>query len=123
MDRNHLIDKSYNVTLKVLSCLYFELLKYGVDLECTILKPSMVRSGTDLNGLNYRDIENLTVSALKNTVPSSVKGIFFLSRGMSETESTIALNEINRVKQNKPWYLSCSYGRALQGKCITIVEG
>ena len=123
MDGNHSIHTSYNVTLKVLSRLYFELLKFRVDLECTILKPSMVRPGSDYKELNYRDIATITVSALKNSVPSSVKGIFFLSGGMSETESTIALNEINRVKQNKPWYLSFSYGRALQGSVLQVWQG
>jgi fructose-bisphosphate aldolase, class I len=124
MDGTHSIDKTYDVTLKVLNRLYFELLKFRVDLECTILKPSMVRSGSDnKNDINYRDIADLTVKALKNTVPSCVKGIFFLSGGMSESESTIALNEINRVKNNKPWYLSFSYGRALQGSVLQKWKG
>ncbi len=47
----------------------------------------------------------------------------FLSGGMSEEDSTIALNEINKVPGKKPWHLSFSYGRALQQSVLKAWGG
>ena len=35
----------------------------------------------------------------------------------------MALNEINKVEGNKPWYLTFSYGRALQASVLDAWKG
>jgi hypothetical protein len=47
----------------------------------------------------------------------------FLSGGMSEEDSSVALNEINKVPGKKPWHLSFSYGRALQQSVLKAWKG
>ena len=53
----------------------------------------------------------------KNSVPSEVPGIAFLSGGQSEIEATENLNLINNYN-NTNFILSYSYGRALQQSAL-----
>ena len=71
----------------------------------------------------------LTIKCLKDSVPSEVPGIAFLSGGQTEKEATENLNEIN--KNNKTnFIMTYSFGRALQqsalkfwSKDINNIEG
>jgi fructose-bisphosphate aldolase class I len=124
MDGNHTIQESYNISVKVLTAVYAELVSHHVDLECTLLKPNMVRTGVSSNETtDFNKIAKLTVKALQQAVPVSVPGIVFLSGGMSEVEASIALNNINNVNSVKPWYLTFSYGRALQASVLQEWKG
>lgn len=124
MDGDHSIETSYEVAVNVLSNVYRELVRHKVDLECTLLKPNMVRPGV-LSGEEFDSVKlaHLTVKALQQTVPASMPGVVFLSGGMSEVEASVALNEINKVEGNKPWYLTFSYGRALQASVLNAWKG
>ena len=124
MDGNHSIEKSYEVAVNVLSVVYRELVRHHVDLECTLLKPNMVRPGVN-SGSPFDSVKlgQLTVKALQQSVPASMPGVVFLSGGMSEVEASMALNEINKVEGNKPWYLTFSYGRALQASVLDAWKG
>ena len=53
-----------------------------------------------------------TLECLKNSVPSEVPGIAFLSGGQSEIEATENLNLINK-NNNTNFIMTYSYGRAL----------
>ena len=124
MDGNHSIEIAYEVAVKVLSCVYRELVRHNVDLECTLLKPNMVRPGVSSGDvMDCKRIGELTVKALQQTVPASMPGVVFLSGGMSEVEASIALNEINKTNSKKPWYLTFSYGRALQASVLDVWKG
>jgi fructose-bisphosphate aldolase class I len=59
----------------------------------------------------------LTLECLKNSVPSEVPGIAFLSGGQSELEATENLNLINRYNDTN-FIMSYSYGRALQQSAL-----
>lgn len=123
MDGNHSIDLSMNVTVNVLKCVYQELIRHNVDLECTLLKPNMVRPGVDCDDHNLDMIAELTIRSLEESVPKEVPGIVFLSGGMSETDATDVLNRINKQDTSCNWYLSFSYGRALQASVIQSWNG
>ena len=63
------------------------------------------------------DIARREGCGASRSVPPAIPGIMFLSGGLSEEESTLYLNAINRmaVEQRKDtWALSFSFGRALQ---------
>ena len=60
---------------------------------------------------------NLTIECLKNSVPSEVPGIAFLSGGQSEVEATENLNLINK-NNNTKFIMTFSYGRALQQSAL-----
>lgn len=51
-------------------------------------------------------------------MPPSVPGITFLSGGLSEEDSSLYLNAMNKIQRKGPWNLSFSYGRALQQSCL-----
>merc|ERR1711906_47787 len=75
------------------------------------------------------EIADLTVAALKRTVPPAMPGIFFLSGDTpldvdNEETATINLSKMNETYAGKlPWHLSFSYGKALQKTCIVTWMG
>merc|ERR1740117_1617679 len=50
-------------------------------------------------------------------------GVTFLSGGISEEDSSIYLNEINKLDRKGAFALTFSYSRALQSSCIKIWGG
>lgn len=124
MDGSHSIERSAEVTQRVLAAQYKALADHHVLLEGTLLKPNMVRPGASNTASGTAaDIGRATVRVLQHTVPVAVPGIMFLSGGMSEEQATVALNEINKFPGKKPWHLSFSYGRALQQTVLTEWQG
>ena len=63
--------------------------------------------------ITNEEVAKLTLECLKNSVPSEVPGVAFLSGGQSEIEATENLNLINK-HNNTNFIMSYSYGRALQ---------
>ena len=126
MDGTHSIDDCFRVTESVLKEVYDQLNRSEVHLEGTLLKPNMVLSGKSAEGrATPEEVAQATVSCFKNTVPSSVPGIVFLSGGQSDKEATINLDAINKYAQtaNAPWELSFSYGRGLQAAPLNAWQG
>ena len=126
MDGTHSIERSAEVTQKVLAATFKALADHHVILEGCLLKPNMVRSGSKAaKPAGAADIARCTVRVLQNTVPPALPGINFLSGGMSEELATVALDCINKFgdKNKKPWQLSFSYGRALQQSVLSAWKG
>ncbi len=118
MEGKHSADECYKVTSEVIKKCYDELNLCKVDLEGTILKPNMILPGANSDQkISSEEIADLTVKCLKESVPSEVPGIAFLSGGQSEIEATENLNTIN-VKNNTQFIMSYSYGRALQQSAL-----
>ncbi len=108
----------------MIAACYKALSDHHVLLEGTLLKPNMVRSGSDAAvQATAAEIALATVRVLQHTVPPSVPGITFLSGGMSEEDASLALNAINLVDGPKPWSLTFSYGRALQQSTLKAWKG
>src|SRR6188472_1319739 len=79
MDGEHDIDVCYEVTEAVLRSLFSALYDQNVMLEGTILKASMVVSGKDCpEQASVDEVAELTLRALRSTVPAAVPGIVFL---------------------------------------------
>ena len=124
MDGDHTFEESYHASVRVLHAVYNEMVKQNVRLDCTLLKPNMVRCGVDRNEtFSAEKIGEYTIKALRDGVPVSVPGIVFLSGGMSQIEASLALNMINKMKQDSPWRLTFSYGRALQASVLKEWRG
>ncbi|CAN6707553.1 unnamed protein product [Malus baccata var. baccata] len=83
-------------------------------LEGTLLKPNMVTLGFDAKKASLEVIAEYAVRALLRTTHVVIFSIVFLSGGQSEEEATLNLNAMNQLKGNKSWFLSFSFGRALQ---------
>lgn len=124
MDGDFTIETAAAVTERVIAACYKALSDHHVMLEGTLLKPNMVRSGSDASPqATAEEIGLATVRVLQHTVPCAVPGITFLSGGMSEEEASLALNAINLAPGPKPWSLTFSFGRALQQSCLTAWKG
>lgn len=123
MDGSHDIDVSYQVTINVLKVLFEALSAKGVDLEGILLKPNMVLAGLMCaNQSSPQVVAQRTLECFKESVPSAVPGIVFLSGGQSDELAIQHLALMNQG-QETPWVLSFSYGRALQRKALTIWKG
>ena len=118
MDGDHSAKDCYQKTSDVIKKCFEELIIHKVDLKGIILKPNMILSGNkSKDKISSEEIAKLTVDCLKNSVPSEVPGIAFLSGGQSEIEATENLNLINKVNTTD-FIMSYSYGRALQQSAL-----
>ena len=118
MEGNHSIDDCYKKTSEVLKICFDELVLNKIDLKGIILKPNMILPGLDShNEISNEEIAKLTVSCLKDSVPSEVPGIAFLSGGQSDLEATDNLNQIN-IHNKTNFIMTYSYGRALQQSAL-----
>ena len=124
MDGNHDYNTTYNVSKQVISHVYSKMAEHHVDIPGTLLKISTVRPGVDNNNeVSNTDIANLTNLMIKQCVPETVPGVVFLSGGLSESDATEILNELNKNKKQENTKLSFSYGRALQHSTIQAWDG
>jgi fructose-bisphosphate aldolase class I len=124
MDGDFGIETAAVATEKVLAAVFKALSDHHVMLEGCLLKPNMVRSGSDSAVQATPDEIGLaTVRVLQHTVPCALPGITFLSGGMSEEEASLSLNAINLAPGPKPWSLTFSYGRALQQSVLLAWKG
>ena len=118
MDGDHSAKDCYQKTSEVIKKCFDELILHKIDLSGIILKPNMILSGNKSdNKISNEDVAKLTLKCLKNSVPSEVPGIAFLSGGQSELEATENLNLINRLNDTG-FIMSYSYGRALQQSAL-----
>ena len=118
MDGAHNSKTCLDKTSEVIKKCYEELEINKVDLKGTILKPNMILPGSKSDEkITSEEIAKLTLQCLKNSVPSEVPGMAFLSGGQSELEATENLNLIN-VQNNTDFIMTFSYGRALQQSAL-----
>ena len=118
MDGEHSARECYQKTSEVIKKCFEELILHKVDLKGIILKPNMILAGNkSKDKISSEEVAKLTLECLKNSVPSEVPGITFLSGGQSETEATENLNLINKYN-NTDFIMSYSYGRALQQSAL-----
>ena len=118
MDGDHSAKDCYQKTSEVIKRCFEELLLHKVDLKGIILKPNMILAGNkSKDKISNEEVAKLTLECLKNSVPTEVPGIAFLSGGQSEIEATENLNLINKMN-NTNFIMSYSYGRALQQSAL-----
>tara|TARA_B100001250_G_scaffold221631_1_gene190083 strand:- start:2985 stop:3995 length:1011 start_codon:yes stop_codon:yes gene_type:complete len=120
MDGDHSADVCFSKTSEVIKNCFEELTLHKIDLSGIILKPNMIINGNkSKNKISNEEISQKTIECLKNSVPSEVPGIAFLSGGQSELEATENLNLINK-NNNTNFIMTYSYGRALQQSALKI---
>lgn len=120
MDGTHSLDESFEVTEATIRALFRELYEHNVLLEGTILKASMVISGSEAsNRASVVEVAEATLQCLLNAVPAALAGVVFLSGGQGDEEATAHLNAMNELG-DFPWPLTFSYGRALQAPALAV---
>lgn len=126
-DGDHSAEFCQKVTERVLNAVFAALQKNNVLLEGCLLKPNMITYGSlhpKKKDNNIHEEAVRTVRALSRTVPPALVGVTFLSGGQTEEEASLHLNMMNQVKDiRSPWFLSFSFGRALQNSSIKAWSG
>lgn len=123
MGGHHSIERCHEVTEVALHSLFTELYEQGVKLEGIVLKPNMVVAGKQCaKQPSVAEVAERTIKVLKDTVPSSVPGIAFLSGGQDNEVATEHLDAMNKIG-NFTWNLTYSYGRALQQSALFAWKG
>ena len=118
MDGDHSAKDCFIKTSEVIKKCFEELILNKVNLKGIILKPNMILAGNKCKDkISNEEVAKLTLECLKNSVPSEIPGIAFLSGGQSEIEATENLNLINK-NNNTNFIMSFSYGRALQQSAL-----
>ena len=118
MDGNHSAQDCLIKTSEVIKKCFEELILHKIDLTGLILKPNMILAGSASDKkIESSEVAKLTINCLKDSVPSEVPGIAFLSGGQSEVEATENLDLINK-ENNTNFIMSYSYGRALQQSAL-----
>ena len=118
MDGDHNAEECFKKTSEVLKKCFKELIVNKVQLNGIILKPNMVLPGTNSDQkIDNKEIAEMTIKCLRESVPKEVPGIAFLSGGQSESDATKNLNLIN-VHNNTNFIMTYSYGRALQQSAL-----
>jgi len=124
IDGTHDIATTAAVQEKYIVNVYKKLQDCGVMLEGTLLKPSMTVAGVDCeNKPSPEEVAKMTVQTFERSIPAAMPGVTFLSGGISEEDSSIFLNEINKIERKGPWALTFSFSRALQSSCIKAWGG
>lgn len=124
MEGEHPIERCYDVTVDTLRRLFRALDEARATFETTVLKTNMVVPGKKCaTQASVRQVADMTVRALLNSVPAAIPGIVFLSGGQAPVPSTAHLNAMNAMGKALPWPLSFSYGRALQDPALKAWKG
>jgi fructose-bisphosphate aldolase class I len=124
IDGAHDISTTCQIQERVLTTVYAKLQDNGVLLEGSLLKPSMTVPGVEAaDKSDPATIAKTTVRTLDRCLPPAMPGVTFLSGGISEEDSSIYLNEINKLDRKGAFALTFSYSRALQSSCIKIWGG
>lgn len=123
MDGEHTIERSFEVTARMLHAVFHELDAQGVRLEESLLKPNMVLPGYACREqVSHEQVAEWTLRCFRRHVPAAVPGIVFLSGGQSDEDASANLNALNSISR-QPWELSFSYGRALQAAALKAWAG
>ena len=118
MDGDHSADECLRITSEVIKKCFEELIIHKIDLSGIILKPNMILAGSNSkNKISNEEVSEKTLECLKNSVPTEVPGIAFLSGGQSEVEATENLNLISKNNSTN-FIMTYSYGRALQQSAL-----
>ncbi len=118
MDGDHSAEDCFEKTSEVIKKCFDELILNKVDLTGIILKPNMILAGSECkNKSSGQEISMNTIKCLKESVPSEVPGVAFLSGGQSEIEATENLDLINKNNTTN-FIMTYSYGRALQQSAL-----
>jgi len=120
IEGDHSIETCYDVTVKTLRKTFEEVKGQDVMLEGVILKASMIIAGKKAAKQSTpAEVAEMTIKALKETVPENLAGVVFLSGGQGDEQATANLDAMNKLG-GTPWPLTFSYSRAIQNPVLKI---
>jgi len=125
IDGEHTIERCFEVTEATLRATFQACYSQRVSAEHLILKASMVISGKGCPvQASEAQVAEMTVTALRRSVPAALPGVVFLSGGQSDEKSAAHLSLMNSAhKAELPWPLTFSYSRALHQAALKAWSG
>ena len=120
---DYTIERSVEVTDRVLTSIFAKLEERHIDLSGCILKTNMVMTGKDaVIPATNNEVGIATAAILRHAVPKTLAGVTLLSGGQ---EPKTATKNLIAVCQNGPfpWPLSFAFGRALQEPVLLTWKG
>lgn len=117
------IERSIEVTDRVLMNIFEKLERRRVDLASCIIKTNMVTSGKNaVAKATPKEVGMATAAVLKHAIPKYVGGILLLSGGQ---DAKTAAQNLAAICQNGPfpWPVSFAFGRALQDPVMATWKG
>jgi fructose-bisphosphate aldolase class I len=125
IDGDHTIERCFEVTEATLRATFQACYSQRVSAEHMILKASMVISGKGCPvQASEAQVAEMTVTALRRSVPAALPGVVFLSGGQSDEKSAAHLSLMNSThKSQLPWPLTYSYSRALHAAALKAWSG
>lgn len=117
------IEKSAEVTARVLGAVFEKLEQQHIDLAGCLLKCSMVISGTGAEPqATANDIGVATAAILRHVAPRYLGGVLLLGGGQNPNEAT---KNLTAVMQNSPfpWPVSFAFSRALEEPVLATWRG
>lgn len=111
-DSEHSLQRSAEVTGRILGELFERLEQRHVDPAGALLKCSMVSAGTDAEPTSSpEEVGVATAAILRNVVPKWLAGILILSGGQ---DSRTAIKNLAAITQQSPfpWPITFAFGRA-----------
>lgn len=118
-DGTHDISVCAAVSERVFSAVMKALFDQNLLIEGLMLKPNMVTPGSECaDRSSTEEIAWLTVRTLQRTIVPALPVVCFLSGGQSEEQASLNLSAMNKLETARPWALTFSYGRALQGSVL-----
>jgi len=122
-DGDYTVEKSIEVTDRVLLTIFEKLERYRVDLSSVILKTSSVAAGNKAVAPSTpREVGIATAAVLKHAVPKYVAGVTILSGGHESKEMT---KNLAAIIESGPfdWPVSFCFSRALQDPVMQTWKG
>ncbi|MBC7780914.1 MAG: fructose-bisphosphate aldolase class I [Proteobacteria bacterium] len=125
IDGDHTIERCFEVTEATLRATFQACYTQRVSAEHMILKASMVVSGKGCSvQASEAQVAEMTVTALRRSVPAALPGVVFLSGGQSDEKSAAHLSAMNSTHRAQlPWPLTYSYSRALHQAALKAWSG
>ena len=116
------IDKSAEVTAKILDKLFATLADFEVNLKACVLKCNRVIGGKRHSNSTPDEVGEATAKVLKEHVPSELAGVVFLSGGQTVEQAT---DNLAAVIKNGPFNfpVTFSFARALQDPALFTWKG
>lgn len=119
MDGVHKPEDTKNVLAKVLENLFQRAKDSGLHMGGLILKTAMIESNkNDTASTTPEQVAEWTVETLKNTVPSDIGGVVFLSGGQESDEAIENFRAIMKAGSELPFKMTFSYSRAIQNPVL-----
>ena len=122
-DGYYSIEKSAEITGKILDLLFQKLSELGINLKACILKVNMITAGKNyFSKSSPEEVGAKTAEVLKNHVPEDLAGVVFLSGGQTPDQAT---ENLKNIKENGPfpWPVTFSFARALQDPALYAWQG